>query len=195
MALRNITPVAGDPSVGGNQNGTINQFQYYGLASKFGVMTADVRLDFNRFEPFQISLIGEYAKNRSFDANVVGAKAENNFGADATDPATHATVPGPFVGSNTAWLVGLTVGDVALKERWKWNINLNYRKVGSDSLVDGFVDSDFGGGGTNVKGFTLGGNIALSPSVKFGLRWMSASEVAGPIFKSDIIQLDLTGKF
>ena len=90
---------------------------------------------------------------------------------------------------------GLSVGDMVLKERWKWNLNLGYRKVGSDALVDGFVDSDFGGGGTNVKGFTFGGNLALSPNVKFGLRWMSASQVGGPTFKNDILQLDFSGKF
>ena len=99
------------------------------------------------------------------------------------------------MGSNTAWLIGVTLGDVALKERWKWNVNFNYRKVGSDALVDGFVDSDFGGGGTNVKGFTFGGNIALSSGVRLGLRWMSASEVAGPAFKNDILQLDINTKF
>lgn len=194
MQLRKITPVAGDAASGGNQNGAINQFQYYGLATKFGVATANLRLDFNRFEPFQISLLGEFAKNRSFDAKAIEAVAENNYGTVST-----AHPNGEFLGSDTAWLVGLSVGDVALKERWKWNVFLNYRRVGSDSLVDGFVDSDFGGGGTNVKGYTLGGNIALSSSVRFGLKWMSASQVTaappGPVFKNDTIQLDFTGKF
>ena len=190
MALRNITPVAGDPATGGNQNGTVNQFQYFGLASQFGVMAADVRLDFNRFEPFQISLIGEFAKNRKFDSTAIGTKAVNNRG-----PVSTATPSGLFLGSNSAWLVGLSVGDVALKERWKWNATIGYRKVGSDSLVDGLVDSDFGGGGTNVKGYTLGAHLALSAGVRLGLRWMSASEVAGPAFKNDILQLDINTKF
>lgn len=196
MYLRNITAKADTPDKGGNQSGTVNQFQYFGLASKFGIIALDFRLDFNHFEPFQISLNGEFAKNRSFNAVDIGTKAVNNREADITNTTTNITTPGAFVGSNTAWLVGLTAGDVALKERWKWNLNLNYRKVGSDALVDGFVDSDFGGGGTNVKGFTLGGNLALSPGVRLGLRWMSASEVDGPShFKNDILQLDINSKF
>ena len=185
MALRNITP---DLKL--NDGGNSLQFQYYGLASKFAVMAADVRLDFNHFEPFQISLLGEFVKNRGFNSAEIALKAENNLG-----PVTKANPNGEFIGSDTAWLVGISLGDVALKERWKWNVNLGYRKVGSDALVDGFVDSDFGGGGTNVKGFTFGGNLALSPAVKVGLRWMSASEVVGPVFKNDIIQLDFSGKF
>jgi hypothetical protein len=195
MALRDIVPNANTPANGGNSGGTVNQFQYFGLASKFAVMATDVRLDFNRFEPFQISLVGEYAKNRSFDAAAIAANAVNNRGPSVTNPTTNVTTPGPFIGSDTAWLVGLNMGDVALKERWKWNLFLNYRKVGSDSLVDGFVDSDFGGGGTNVKGFTVGGNLALSAGVRLGLRWMSASEVAGSTFKNDILQLDINSKF
>jgi Putative porin len=190
MALRNITPVAGEASIGGNQNGSINRFQYFGLATKFAVAAIDARLDFNQFEPFQISFIGEIAKNRSFDSTAIEAVAENNLGAKST-----AHPDGEFLGSDTAWLVGVTLGDVALKERWKWNVSLGYRKVGSDALVDGFVDSDFGGGGTNVKGFTLGANLALSSSVRLGLKWMSATQVAGPVFKNDILQLDFNGKF
>jgi Putative porin len=190
MALRDIVAKAGDAAAGGNQNGTINQFQYFGLASEFAVMAADARLDFNQFEPFQISLIGEFAKNRSFDSTAIAAKAVNNLG-----PIPTGETAAPFLGSDTAWLLGVTLGDVALKERWKWNVNFGYRRVGSDALVDGFVDSDFGGGGTNVKGFTIGANLALSPGVRVGLRWMSASEVAGPVLKNDILQVDFNGKF
>jgi len=62
-------------------------------------------------------------------------------------------------------------------------------------VVDSFNDSDFGGGGTNVKGLTFGGNVALSSSVSLGLHWFSATQVAGPTFKNDILQLDFSGKF
>jgi hypothetical protein len=190
MALRDITPVAGDPSVGGNENGTINQFQYFGLASKFEVMTFDARIDFNQFEPFQISLVGEYAKNRAFDAGDIETKAVNNRGPDATDGT-----PGAFVGGNSAWMVSLIVGDATLAKRWDWNTSLGYRRVESDAVIDGFNDADFGLGGTNVKGLTFGGNVALSSRVWVGLKWMSATQVAGPVFKTDIFQFDLNGKF
>jgi len=190
MALRNITPVAGDPAAGGNQNGTVNQFQYFGLASNFNVLSLDTRIDFNHFEPFQISLIAEYNRNLAWDKVYAQTLAVNNRGAATTEfPA------GLYLGSDTAWLVGLSVGDVTLEKPWSWNLTLNYRNVGSDAVVDGFNDSDFGGGGTNVKGFTFGGNLALSHGTKLGLRWLSSSQVVGPVFKNDIIQLDFSGKF
>ena len=94
-----------------------------------------------------------------------------------------------------AWFVNLMAGDAALDECGNWNTFLGYRYVESDSVIDGFTDSDFGGGGTNMRGFTIGGNYALSPSVRLGARWMSASEIAGPTLKSDVLQFDVNAKF
>jgi hypothetical protein len=37
--------------------------------------------------------------------------------------------------------------------------------------------------------------MAISPSVKVGMRWMSANEVSGPSLKSDILFVDLNAKF
>ena len=62
-------------------------------------------------------------------------------------------------------------------------------------MVDGFTDSDFGGGGTNVQGFTLGANFALTKDVRCGLRWMSSDEIAGPPLASDVLMIDLNAKF
>ena len=122
-------------------------------------------------------------RNLAFDSGDVAAKAVNNFEGSS------------YAGGDTAWILGLQVGDAALEERWDWNIGLNYRYVESDAVVDGFAESDFGGGGTNVKGFTLGGNLSLSRNVWLGARWMSANAIAGPTFKSDIFQFDINGKF
>jgi hypothetical protein len=74
-------------------------------------------------------------------------------------------------------------------------VGLNYRYVESDAAVDGFADSDFGGGGTNVQGYTFTGSLALGERVALGLRWMSANEIAGPPLKADTLQVDVSGKF
>jgi len=184
MALRNIVPTVA------NNFGTIDQFQYYGLATPFHELALNARLDYDRFEPFRISLSGEWVKNLAFDYNAINAKAVNNRGADTASGAI-----GAFSGGDTAWIVDFRVGHGALEKRGDWNVGVNYRYVESDSVVDGLNDSDFGLGGTNLKGYTIYGSLALSPRVSFGLRWMSATEVSGPPFKSDILQVDFTGKF
>lgn len=167
-----------------NNFGTINQFQYYGLATPFRIHSITGRLDYNGYEPVQISLLGEYLRNTAFDAGKIDDFAVNNRGST-----------GSFEGGDTAYYVNLRVGKPQMEKRGDWQAYLGYRHVESDAVIDGFNDQDFGGGGTNMKGYTLGAAIALSPRVQLGLRYFSASQIAGPQFKSDIIQLDLSAKF
>ena len=157
--------------------------QYYGLATPFHDAAFTGRLDYKHFEPFTISLTGEFVKNLAFDWNRINTVAFNNGGA------------GHFVGGDTGWIVGLKLGDVVLQKRWDWNIGLDYRYVASDAVVDGFCDSDFGGGGTNVKGYSINAALALAPKISLGLHWMSSDQVAGPTLKADTLQLDVNAKW
>jgi len=70
-----------------------------------------------------------------------------------------------------------------------------YRYIQSDAVVDAFTDSDFGLGGTNLKGYFFGANLAVSTNVWLTARWMSANQVAGPPYAVDIAQVDLNAKF
>ncbi|HVU24585.1 MAG TPA: putative porin [Opitutus sp.] len=178
--LRNIVP---GPL---NNYGTINQWQYFGLATPFHDIALTGRLDYDGYEPWRVSLIGEWVRNVAFDQGRVAARAVNNLGAGGA---------GHFVGGDSGFNLELKLGHAALEERWDWNAWLGYRHVESDAVVDAFTDSDFGSGGTNLKGFTVGGALALSHRVAVGVRWLSASSIAGPIYKNDILQLDFNGKF
>lgn len=184
--LRNILPTAA------NNFGTTNQYQFFGLASDFHELAITGRLDYNRYEPCQVSLIGEYIKNLAFDRSAIEQVAVNNRG-----PANASGNAGRFAGGDSAWIVGLTVGRQKLDHFGAWNAGVNYRYVESDSLIDGFADADFGAPltGTNLKGYTLFGNFALSSRMSVGLRWMSADAVAGPTYRSDVIQFDVNGAF
>ena len=102
---------------------------------------------------------------------------------------------GSYNGGNTAWIIQAKIGSGALQKRWDWDLGVSYRYVESDAVIDGFCDSDFGGGGTNLKGYAVGGNLALSRSVFIGARWLSATGIAGPTYQSDIIQIDINGRF
>jgi len=185
MALRNIVPTAA------NNEGTALQFQYYGLATPFHEVAITGRADYNHFEPFQVSVTGEWVTNTAFDRSAIAAKAVNNRAS-----APSGTI-GRFVGGNSAWNVYLTLGSPVLLKRWDWNVGIGYRYVESDSVVDGFNDSDFGAPlyGTNLKGYTVFGSLALSPAVYLGFHYYSANAIAGPPFKSDVFQFDIGGKF
>ncbi len=178
MALRDITPNAT------NAFGTTNQWQYFGLATPFRDVVLTGRLDYARFDPVVVSLVGEFVQNVAFNRGDINAKAVNNL--DAANK---------YQGGDMGYIVNLQVGHAALDQRWDWNVALGYRYVESDAVVDGFTDSDFGGGGTNLKGYTLGGNLALGRRVWLGMRLYSADSIAGPTYKNDIIQLDFNGRF
>ena len=184
MALRDIIPDAS------NNFGTINQWQYFGLASKFRPLVFSGRLDYSGFEPVQISLIGDYIKNLGWNRAAIESKAVNNRGT-----VTAANPNGSYQGGDTAWMVALRAGKPVFEKRGDWQAGVNYRHVESDAVVDGFNDSVFGFGGTNMKGFTLFGSYATSARTSISMRWMSASEIAGPPLKSDIFMIDFGGKF
>jgi hypothetical protein len=187
MAIRNIVPDAS------NDFGAINQWQYYGLATKFENLAITGRLDYNGFEPVQVSIVGEFIQNLAFNEADINLIAVNNRGA--IDPNNIDDQIGSFEGSGTAWYIEARVGMPALAKRWDWQLGFGYRWIGSDAVVDGFNDSDFGLGGTNMKGFTAGGSVALSQNVWMSLRWMGADSIAGPQFDTNIIQLDLNSRF
>jgi hypothetical protein len=185
MALRNIVPTSA------NNFGQIDQFQYYGLATPFHEVAVTGRAEYNHFEPFQVSLTGEWVTNTAFDRTSIAAKAVNNRSTAASGSI------GNYIGGNSAWNLYVTLGAPVLQKRWDWNVGIGYRYVESDSVVDGFNDSDFGAPlyGTNLKGYTVFANLALTPVVYLGFHYFSANAVAGPPFKSDVFQFDVSGKF
>jgi len=184
MNLRDITPTAA------NDFGTIDQWQYFGLATPFQDVVFDGRVDYSHFEPFIISFNAGFIDNVAFDQSRLDAMAVNNRG-----PAQSGGALGPYVGGDIAWFTGIKLGNIALQKRWDWNLGLNYRYVESDAVIDGFCDPDFGGGGTNLKGYTITAALAIEPNVFFTLNWMSSDQVAGPTLKEDIFWFDVNGKF
>ena len=189
--IRNITPTVD------NGFGTMKQFQYFGLATPFRVVDVTSSLDFAHFDPIHMTLFGEWIENVAFDWNDINKIAVNNRGPNLPPPVPGGTPrPGNFAGGNVGWIAGLKVGYPALQHRWDWALGVNYRYIESDATPDAFNDSDFGlFGGTNLKGYSIFGALALSPRIALALRWLSADEIAGPTFRNDTLQVDFNAKF
>jgi hypothetical protein len=163
-----------------------NNYQYYGLATPFRELAYTQKIDFSRFDPFHMSLEGEFVKNVAYDENRINHYgAQNNLGDNSTK----------VDGGDTGWLLKFTVGCPTIEQRWDWQTFVGYRYLETDAVVDAFTDSDFGLGGTNLKGFFVGGKLGLSKNVQAGVRWMSANNVSASPLSSDIIQVDLSAKF
>ena len=183
MTLRNIIPTQG---TGSNMNDTVNQFQYFGLASAFREVDVSGRVDFGYFHPINIVLDGEFVDNTAFNKAAVGAVAVNNIGG-----LLSSTSPGTYAGGNIGWMTRLTVGHEELRQFGDWNVNVGYKYLQSDAVVDAFADADFGLGGTQPQGYLLGANLAITPSVWTSRRLASADSIAGPPFAVDVLMLNL----
>ena len=188
--LRQIVPDAS------NDYGAINQWQYFGLATPFRNLALTGKLNYDGFEPVRVSLVAEYVRNTAFDSQAINAVAVNNRGAVvADDPNVDTFEYGAYEGSGDAWLIDLLVGHAKLDKALAWQLSFGYRWIGSDAVVDGFNDSEFGLGGTNMKGFTVGGRLALSPNVYVAARWFGSESIAGPQLDMNIFQFDIGAEF
>jgi len=76
-----------------------------------------------------------------------------------------------------------------------WRTYFGYRYVEADAVLDAFTDSDFHLGGTDAKGFFVGGDFAFSPRVFARLKYFSANEIDGPPLGIDLWQLDINAQF
>jgi hypothetical protein len=89
------------------------------------------------------------------------------------------------------WYVTTTFGDVDTRAPWAWNVSVGYKYLEPDAVPDAFTDSDFHLGGTNARGFIVGGSLGLFNNTWLTARWLSANEVFGPPMAIDVVQLDL----
>ena len=117
------------------------------------------RLDYGHFQPIWSRFPANLSRISHLIEVTIASKAINNRG-----PEPAPGVPGPFVGGDTGWMVNLRVGKAALEKRWDWSVAVGYRYIETDAVVDGFNDSDFGSGGTNLKGYTISGSWPSLPA-------------------------------
>jgi hypothetical protein len=168
----------------------VPRYQYYGLASKFQELVATGRLDFPVAPSITGTFEGEFAWNAGFNKSQVGGMAVNNRGAcDGSGNCDQ------YAGGGTAYVGRLGIGSPTLNNQWDWNVAFTYTYVESDAVLDAFVNSDFGLGGTNLKGFWIGGRVSLTDYLTTGIRWMSADNIVGPTYRVDVLQIDLWGRF
>jgi hypothetical protein len=179
-----------------NNPNRLDLFQFFGLASQFRPLVFSGQIDFTHFNPVHIVLDGDYVWNTAFNRADVAAKAlANPIPAGPNVQATGAPPNSGYVGGNLGWLARMTVGDRELKQLGDWNVHVGYKWLESDAVIDAFTDSDFGLGGTNLKGYFFGGNVAVSANVWLSARWMSANQVAGAPYAVDVAQVDLNARF
>ncbi|WP_085632785.1 putative porin [Pseudomonas sp. R16(2017)] len=180
--LRDITPNPLNPA------GT-PQPQFVGLASEFNLLDLNLVWDADLPQDFKLRGQGNYIHNLGYDEGDMRKRSAgqivNNLGSD-----------GQIKSGANAWMVQFTLGNALdLKKQGDWNLFAGYKYIQPDALPDGFNDSSFHLGGTNAKGYILGGNYGLAKNVYATGRWMSTEAVYGAPFDIDVMQLEINTRF
>ena len=153
----------------------------YGLASDFKIFNASLTYDIARFAPHHVVISGDFAKNVGFNSQTVAQLAQ------ATQTSSSE--------QTNAWQVRVDVGWPKVDHAGQWGVFTAYKYVERDSVLASYADSDFHLGGTNAKGWVIGGNYGLMKNVWATGRWLSTDVISGPKYSNDILQLDLNTRF
>ncbi len=160
-----------------NNNGTQDD-PIFGLASDYRIANMTLVADFAEFFPVHIIGSFDWARNLGFDQGEILARTGQNI-----EPETDG------------YQAKLTIGHPKIAERHDWQAFVGYRYLERDAVLDAFTDSDFHLGGTNAKGFIVGGQYGLYKNTWLSARWMSSDQISGLPLSIDVFQLDLNAKF
>lgn len=180
--LRDITPNPANPT-------TTPQPQFVGLASEFNLLDLNLVWDADLPQDFKLRSQGNYIHNLGYDEGDMRKRSEGQI-------VNNLDSNGQIESGANAWMVQFTLGNALdLKKQGDWNLFAGYKYIQPDALPDGFNDSSFHLGGTNAKGYILGGNYGLAKNVYATGRWMSTEAVYGAPFDIDVLQLEINTRF
>ncbi|MDH2080670.1 putative porin [Pseudomonas atacamensis] len=180
--LRDITPNPLNP-------GATPQPQFVGLASEFNLLDLNVVWDADLPQDFKLRSQGNYIHNLSYDEGDMRKRSAGQI-------VNNLDSNGEIESGANAWMVQFTLGNALdLKRKGDWNLFAGYKYIQPDALPDGFNDSSFHLGGTNAKGYFMGGNYGLAKNVSATGRWMSTEAVYGAPFDIDVLQLEINTRF
>ncbi|PJM70125.1 putative porin [Achromobacter ruhlandii] len=180
--LRNITSNPLDPA-------NTPQPQYVGLASKFDLLDLNLRWDTRVFDGLGLRLNANYLRNLAYSKSKMASRSQgqlvNNVGEN-----------GDIESGPNAWMLQATLGrSYDLKEKGDWLAFVGYKYIQPDALPDAFNDSSFHQGGTNARGYYIGGGYAFDKNVYGVLRWMSTREIYGAPLSIDTMQFEINARF
>lgn len=150
----------------------------YGLASDFQLLNLTGMVDLNVSNPVHVMLSADYVENIGYSRS----KTLERSGIDM-DPQTKG------------YLAQVAVGMPTMLLKNDWQVSVAYRYLEADAVLDAFTDSNFHLGGTNNKGFILGGQYGLGKNTWLTARWLSSNQITGLPLAIDVMQVYFNAKF
>ena len=150
----------------------------FALAADYKLADVTASFDWRMSPRYKLGLTGDFVRNVGYKEADVQAR-------------TGLIVPARTKG----YLAELNFGAADLGRPHAWRGFMGYRYVERDAVLDAFTDSDFHLGGTDAKGYYIGGDFAFTPRTFLRLRYLSANEIDGPPLGIDVLQLDVNARF
>lgn len=152
----------------------------WALASDYRIGNLSAVAEFADFYPVHVIASFDWAHNFGFDRGDILARTGQNLDEDVDGYQFKLTLGHP---------------KFTYQEDHEWQAFVGYRYLERDAVLDAFTDSDFHLGGTNHKGYFIGGSYALYKNTWLTAKWMSSDEISGLPLSIDVFQLDLNAKF
>jgi len=205
--IRDIVPDPSNPT-------TYAQPQYAGLSMNYDELDGTTQFSTKITNKYRLILDGDFVRNMAYDPKAVcryaplglplqyvtpgitinsDGTAAQNF--DPCDPVNGQSTKGVYKSGPNAWMVKATFGDPLPRAAWEWNVSFGYKYLEPDAVVDAFNDHDFHQGGTNARGYIIGGSLGLFNGTWLTARWLSADQVTGSPMSIDVLQIDLNSSF
>ena len=192
ILLRDIVPPAGSPT-------NYAEPQFVGLAMNYRLLDLTSTFTQKIGPKYDVQLQADFVRNMAYNP-----KAPFRYGALDypltngilnSSGGTNLFVPDKLLSGPNGYQGIVTVGDLVIHDQWQWNVFAGYRYLQPDAVIDGFTYADFHLGGTNAKGYILGGTLAFYKDTTATVRWLSADQIFGPRLAIDVLQLDLNTYF
>jgi putative porin len=158
-------------------------------ATDFQLVDVFAEYDIANFAPVHVLMTADYVQNSGFDKSAVADRL--GYQIDARTKGYQGKI---------------AVGWPVISKARDWQVAFIYRYLERDAVPGEFTDSDFHGGGTDARGYTLKFDYGIANNTWLTLRWLSANEIDGDSipaytavgcgkFGLDTLQLDLNAKF
>ncbi|MDT8383291.1 MAG: putative porin [Gammaproteobacteria bacterium] len=165
--------------------------ELWALAAQYHELNLTLLYDLANFSPLHVVLAADVVKNIGYDRTEI---ENTSLGVVERSQGWIESV-GRTKERTLGYQLGVTVGWPRVTLPGNWNVSLFYKYLERDAVLDAMTDSDFHLGGTDAKGWILGGNYALEDNTWLSARWMTSDSIDGFSMGVDTVQVDINAKF
>lgn len=151
-----------------------------GLASDYNLLNVTAGVTYTGFDNVHVRVTGDFVKNLRAISQADLIRLDSNSLIEPGD---------------IGWQARIDVGSFDIKKLGDWRFAAGYKHIETDAVLDIFTDSDFGLGGTDVKGYLLEAELGIYKGTSIGLNWFSTDSIERAPFSVDVLQINLNAAF